>query len=358
MNKILTQIKRTWHAVAAPALSGPGGGIGSPVHVLDVDARIRLDDGLLTIGRPDQPPIGLRLPDVLSVSVHGRAGITTPAVHALLTEGIPLIWRSETGYYLGQTVDLSRQTARVRRAQYAAHGTPLALAIAARLVAAKITNMHALLRRRSADASRTAAACSTLLDLARRAPAAVDMDALRGLEGAASAAYFGCWPNLLKGPAAALGFPGRKRRPPVGPVNALISYSYAVLAGHCSSAVTGAGLDPAEGFLHVARSGRPSLALDLLEPFRPTVADSAALFALNTGAVTAGDFVEEDGGTRLDNTGRRAALAALERRLDEGFTDTDGQRVTYRAAIERAAHSLARALTAASAEPLMVPVRP
>ena len=357
MNPIVSLLSRTWRAATEPAPAAPRI-FASPVHVLDPEARIRLDDGLLVVERPQQPPVRLRLPDIQSVSVHGRAAITTPAVHALLTEGVPVIWRSQSGYYLGQTIDLSRQTAHARRAQYAAQGTPLALEISRRLVAGKLINMRALLRRRAPGNTRIETASHALADAARRADHAENPDMLRGIEGAASAAYFGCWPALLKGDAAALGFPGRQRRPPIGPVNALLSYYYAVLAGHCTAAAAGAGLDPAEGFLHVARSGRPSLALDLLEPFRPAVADSAALFALNTGEIAPADFAGDDGGTRLTEPGRKKALHALERRLDESFKDGGTIQVTYRSSIDRLAHSLKQAVLAGTVERLLVPERP
>jgi CRISPR-associated endonuclease Cas1 len=357
MNPILSLLSRTWHATTAPT-SAASGAFASPVHVLDPEARIHLDDGLLVVERPQQKPVRLRLPEILSVSVHGRAAITTPSVHALLAEGVPVIWRSQSGYYLGQTLDLSRQTARARRAQYAAQGTPLALSLSQRFVVGKLNNMRALLRRRAPENARISAATTTLADAARRAGQAKGLDTLRGIEGAASAAYFDCWPDLLKGDAAALGFPGRQRRPPVGPVNALLSYYYAVLAGHCSTAAIGAGLDPAEGFLHTARSGRPSLALDLLEPFRSVVADSTALFTLNTGEIGTSDFTSEEDGTRLTDAGRKKALGALERRLDEGFKDASEQHVTYRAAIDRLAHSLTQALLAGSVDRLAVPERP
>lgn len=357
MNSIRTLLSRSWRAATQP-LNSTNGAPGSPVHVLDPEAQLRLDDGLLLIERPDEPPLHLRLPDVLSVSLHGRAAITTPTVQALLGEGVPVLWRSQSGYYLGQTIDLSRRTARVRRAQYnTVQGTPLALDIARRLVAAKLQNMRALLRRRGVDASRIADAANRLAEAMRDARTAETLDVLRGIEGAGAAAYFACWPALLKGEAANMEFPGRQRRPPVGPVNALLSYTYAVLTGHCAAAALAAGLDPTEGFLHATRAGRPALALDLLEPFRPSVADSATLFVLNTGEITAADFGEEAGSTQLTEVGRRKVLAALERRLDETFTQ-DGRRLSYRATMDRLAYSLGQALTAGSVEKLAPPERP
>ena len=356
MNTILTMLTRSWRATTSP-VSAASSALASPVHVLDPEARVRLDDGLLTIERQGEPPVRLRLPDVSSVSLHGRAAITTPSIHALLEEGIPVVWRSQSGYYLGQTHDLSRRTARIRRAQYAAHDTPLALAVAQRLVAAKLRNMRALLRRRGVDDAEVAKAALGLAESARRARKADNLDLLRGLEGAAAAAYFACWPVLLKRAAADLGFPGRQRRPPAGPVNALLSYCYAVLTGHCGTAALAAGLDPTEGCLHATRAGRPALALDLLEPFRPTVADSAALFALNTGEITSADFTGDAANTQLSEAGRKKAIAALERRLDECFTE-GGRGISYRDAIDRLAHSVAQAFVAGSAERLAVPERP
>jgi CRISPR/Cas system-associated endonuclease Cas1 len=155
MNSVLDILARSWRAAASP-FANANGTAGSPVHVLDQEARVRLDDGMLLIERPDTKPVRLRLFDVLSVSLHGPAGITTPLVHALLAEGIPVIWRSPSGYYLGQTLDLSGRTARTRRAQYNAQGMPLAIDIAPRLVAAKLLNMRALLRRRGTDGAAVA----------------------------------------------------------------------------------------------------------------------------------------------------------------------------------------------------------
>lgn len=356
MNSIASILSRTWRAAASLSAPAPQPS-AAPLHVLDQDARLRLDDGLLVVEREQRKPVRLRLPDVLSVSLHGRATLTTPAVQALLAEGIPIIWRSASGHYLGQTVDLYRQTARVRRAQYAAQDTPLALDLARRLVGGKIANMRALLRRRVRDSQRVASATGTLTASMERVPHASDLDVLRGVEGAASAAYFACWPDLLKGPAAEMEFPGRQRRPPVGPVNALLSYYYAVIAGNCSVAAVAAGLDPAEGFLHAARAGRPALALDLMEPFRPAIADSAVLFALNTGEVSVSDFESANGGTRLTDAGQRKALTVLERRMEDCFLLETGLRTPYRAAIDRLAQSVAHSLIDGTPDRLLMPER-
>ena len=343
-------LSRSWRRLEARHRSIDS--FGAAVHVLDCDAKLSLDEGLLVIERPGQAAIRLRMADMRGVCLHGRASITTPCVQALLQEGIPLVWRGRTGHYLGQTVDMSGQTGQVRRAQYAAQGSRLALDVGSRLVEAKIANMRAVLRRQGPDGGILETAAQ-LAAAARRARHADDAATLLGVEGAATAAYFARWPALLKGAAADMAFPGRQRRPPVGPINALLSYCYAVVAGHCAAAALAAGLDPAEGLLHVNRPGRPALALDLLEPFRPAVADSAALFALNTGEIAAADFIAVEDGTRLTDEGRRKALHALERRLDDAVAKGG----SWREEIDRLAHSLSRALRAGSAATLAVPMR-
>jgi len=168
---------------------------GRAVHILDQDARLHLDDGLLSIERPGEKLLQLRLPEIDSVSIHGRAGLTTPCLHALLAEGIPVIWRAASGYYLGQTVAPHGSSA--RRAQYAAQQTMLGYGIARRLVAGKLANMRALLRPRVTD-PKVAAADRAIAALVRRAAGAQGIDTLLGLEGTATASYFSCWPALLK----------------------------------------------------------------------------------------------------------------------------------------------------------------
>ena len=338
-------------AAPAPMSADTAGSLlhdGTVLHVLDQEARVYLENGILSVGRQDAPPTRLRLPDLASISIHGRASLTTPCVHALLAEGIPVVWRSAGGYYLGQTVDLSGGTARVRQAQYGATGTVLAEALALRLVAGKIAAMQRMLRHR-ADVPEVRAALATLRAQADRLPG-VPPSALLGVEGAATAAYFACWPALLRGPAAGLGFPGRTRRPPRDPVNAVLSYLYAVLTGHCASAALAAGLDPVVGVLHAPRAGRPALALDLVEPFRAAVADGAALAALNRGEIGVGDTEPGDDGIRLSTSGRHAVLQALERRLNSACHGGDADTVSWRTAIDRAARSLAAALVAGRAD--------
>jgi CRISP-associated protein Cas1 len=183
------------------------------------------------------------------------------------------------------------------------------VAIARNLIAAKIANTRTLLQRAARDHGdktpasaaellRTADFLSLRLDLLRRAET---LDTIRGIEGDAAVAYFAVFNRLITLPdPGPLRLNGRTRRPPLDPVNALLSFLYALLAHDCRSAAESTGLDPQCGFLHRDRPGRPSLALDLMEELRPVLADRAALTLINRQQIRASDF--EDKGKR-----RRAA---------------------------------------------------
>jgi CRISPR-associated protein Cas1 len=155
---------------------------------------------------------------------------------------------------------------------------------------------------------------------------------LQGLEGAGSRAYFGVLGRLLVGEWT---FEGRQRRPPRDPVNALLSFGYVLLTNQVSSAVSIVGLDPYVGYLHSSQFGKPALALDVMEPFRPLVVDSTVLTVLNNRMLSEGDFREELGAWRLNEEGRRTFLTKFEERLETTIRHpTFGYRATYRRCLE------------------------
>jgi len=180
--------------------------------------------------------------------------------------------------------------------------------------------------------------------LLRRAEEARDAASLLGFEGMAAKTYFAGFARLLKG-GDEFNIEGRNRRPPRDPVNALLSFLYAILAKELTLAVQTAGFDPMLGFYHRPRYGRPSLALDLAEEFRPLVADSTVLTLVNTGEVTPASFVRRAGGVALTDAGRRAVLTAFERRMDTLVTHPlFGYRISYRRVLEVQARLLSRVL--------------
>jgi CRISPR-associated endonuclease Cas1 len=318
------------------------------VHVLGEHGAVRLENGRLSIAVDGGPPACVRLDDVAAVFLHGAVAISSPATIALMRRGAPLLWHGRDGRLIGHATGLSSAAPAIRAAQFAAAADPAySLELARAFVDAKLIAGRRLLRRRlGADdrGCRRMEAARTALGRSRNA------DALRGHEGAAADAYFAAWPTLLAKAPAHLAFAGRSRRPPADPLNALLSYLYAVLHGRCVAAALAAGLEPGVGFLHSLRAGRHALALDLMEPFRPMVVDAAVLGGANNGEFPPVCFARDPSAAgqrwRLTAPGKRAALKAFERRLAQETRDRDGRQISLRQALTRQARELARALRA------------
>lgn len=317
--------------------------LAAPVHVQSGSALVRVENGVLMVEREGEPRFERPIELVASVHIHGWATITSPCVGQLIGQGIPVIWRGATGYPIGCAQPMHQAGLDARRAQYSAIGGPQGLAIARSLVAAKIVNMRGLVRRRASPVGRECLA--TLHNHARQARLAPTLDTLLGIEGTATARYFAAWPEMISARAGDLALEHRSRRPPQDEVNALLSYAYAVLSGECLSACAAAGLDPRQGFLHRPRAGRPALALDLLEPLRPVIADRAVLGGLNNGQMKPEHFRTEGHAVLLTEGGRRLALDLLERRLSEAVTlEGRVEAVSWRQAIGLSARALAQGL--------------
>jgi CRISPR-associated exonuclease Cas4/CRISPR-associated protein Cas1 len=193
-----------------------------------------------------------------------------------------------------------------------------------RLLLASIRNSRTLLRRNwRGDEAARAPVLDRLSLLADRAAHQPNTQALLGVEGEAASIYFRAFPNLFTEAVASLPaftFERRNRRPPADPVNACLSLAYALLARTIGAFLAIAGLDPWKGVYHVDRPGRPALALDMIEPFRPLLADSSVLMALNNGELGPEDFIHAAGGCNLKPRARRSLIAAYERRLDQETT--------------------------------------
>ncbi|MBK9715725.1 MAG: CRISPR-associated endonuclease Cas1 [Kouleothrix sp.] len=296
------------------------------------------------------------LAKVEQVMVLGDITLTTPALHALLERRIAVHYLSARGRSYGSlTADWGKNSG-VRLAQYALFGDPARrFAVARQCVAGKLLNMRTTLLRyaRSRDdraaleeAAQQIRAC--LRSIARLpAPAEVDpgdrmhgFGPLLGLEGSASAAYYGVFGSLLKGD---WGFAGRVRRPPTDPINALLSFGYTVLTNQIVSLVHAVGLDPGLGVLHQPGFGKPALALDLIEAFRPIIVDSVIITMVNTGQIAPSDLDEEVGAYRLKDDARRAFLEKLEARLSERVQHpVFGYQTSYRRCIELQARLFAK----------------
>ena len=218
--------------------------------------------------------------------------------------------------------------------------------LARRLVAGKIRNQRTLLQRNHVEPR--AEVLRDLKDLAERAEQTAAIEELLGIEGYAARLYFGEFAGMIKldGDGEFLfDFAGRNRRPPRDPVNALLSLAYSLLTKDLTIASYAVGFDPFIGFYHQPRFGRPALALDLMEPFRPLVADSAVLSAINTRMVTEKDFVRAGPAVALTPEGRKGFFRAYELRMDTMITHPlFDYRVSYRRLLEIQARLLARVL--------------
>lgn len=316
------------------------------VHLLLDDGLAHLEDGRLVLATADGARRHLQIDQLAQLCLHGRAGVTSPAIRALMAAGIPVIWRDETGRVVGMACDMTGSITQSRRAQFDAQRHPARrLAIAAALVGAKISATRGMMRRREVPG----AVLQRLDALAVSATHVGSIPQLLGVEGAAADLAFAQWPRLIDTNTGFV-FQGRRRRPPPDPVNALLSYAYAVVAGEAFAAALAAGLDPHAGFLHTERAGRPALALDLMEPLRPLLAERAVLSIVNRREVRPDDFTTGDDGVRLMPQARKALLAALETRLGRPIPvpmHEPGQTpLTLREAISEEALTLARALRA------------
>jgi CRISPR-associated protein Cas1 len=318
-----------------------------PLYVQEQGAYIRLDGDCLRVCRRDKTEVEARIPNISQLAVFGNVQISTQALRSLLERGVPVSFFTYGGWYLGRAIGLDSKNVQLRLAQYAGVTMPsFCLGLARSFVASKILNCRTLLRRNHRDPD--LAVLGQLGRLARRASAAQSISELLGIEGTAARLYFGAFGGMLKETGDRTGefdFDGRNRRPPRDPVNALLSFCYALLTKDVTVALSAVGLDPLLGFYHQPRFGRPGLALDLMEEFRPLLADSTVLTAINTATIQSDDFVSAAGGVALKPEGRRRLILAYERRMDQLVTHPlFGYRVSYRRLLEVQARLLSRVL--------------
>lgn len=288
--------------------------------------------------------------DIERVIAVGRASLTTPLIQSFAYEGIPVHYTTTKGRWLGAFYPTVNGHALRRIRQYEfARKRDFALEVAREVVVAKIMNSRRVLQRLAANREESDIpdqqdACNSLLMTSHRARDAESHDALRGQEGVAGAVYF---KRLAAFFPEETPFNGRNRRPPRDAANALMSWTYTIVLGEVDCAVRSAGLDPCLGYLHEISYGRPSLALDLLEPFRAPLCDMLVLRLLNHRLIRAEhfEFHSDDGGTYLSKEGRRKFFSEYERTMQRRFTSRRGGTHTdFRRVIRNQVDSILRAL--------------
>jgi len=290
-----------------------------------------------------------RLLDTSQLNLFGNVQLSAQALRELAAREIPVLHLSYGGWLAAVTTPPPHKNIELRRRQFAAASDPsVCLQLARSFVSGKIRNSRTLLRRNARDLPE-----GLLYRLAfwrKRAEREGSIESLLGVEGTAARDYFSSFALMFKAGGGerppAFDFNARNRRPPRDPVNALLSFLYSMLAKEMLVALVGVGFDPYQGFYHQPRYGRPALALDLMEEFRPLVADSVVIGLVNNGEVRPSDFVACAGAVAMTEGGRRRVLEAFERRLDTLVTHPRfGYQISYRRVFEVQARLLARFLS-------------
>jgi len=290
-----------------------------------------------------------RMGEISQINLFGNVQITAPALQGLCWAEKPVAHFSYGGWFYGITQGLGLKNVFLRRDQFRRADDPaFCLHVARALVATKIRNQRTLLQRNHVEPP--ALTLQRLRRCVEQARQAASLDELLGIEGNAARLYFESFDGMLKldenEAVPSFSFENRTRRPPRDPVNAMLSFAYSLLSKDLTIVCHSVGFDPFIGFYHQPRFGRAALALDLMEGFRPLIADSAVLTAINTRMVTAADFVRAGNAVALTPSGRKSFIQAYEQRIDTSVTHPlFGYKVSYRRVLEIQTRLLARVVT-------------
>jgi CRISPR-associated protein Cas1 len=322
-----------------------------PLYLNSQGFRVGKSGFVLKVQDKDKVVQEVRINEICQLSLFGNIQLTTQAIQALCEQEVPIAYFSMGGWFYGVTHGLGVRNIYLRREQFRLADVPsFCLRLTRALVAGKIRNQRTLLQRNHIEPP--PAALVQMKCAMDDAEHATSQEELLGIEGNAARVYFQNLAGMIKPDDRSseanltFDFNGRNRRPPRDPVNALLSLAYSLLAKDLTIVCHAVGFDPFLGFYHQPRFGRAALALDLMEPFRPLIADSAVLNAINTRMVTARDFVQAGNSVSLTPGGRKAFFRAYEQRMDTLVTHpVFGYRTNYRRVLEIQARLLARVLT-------------
>lgn len=320
-----------------------------PLYVQARGGKVSKKGETLVVEPEEGEKVTVRLVDVSGLVIMGNVYVTTPTLHELMTRGIPISWHGYGGWFMGHSNGTGHKNVELRTAQYrASFDEGWCLRIAQGLVAAKIANQRTLLRRNWKDEGMPEELAQEFKQLIAKCSRTESLGELLGIEGQAAARYFAHFGRMFSSNddgVTRFDFNGRNRRPPTDPVNALLSFGYAMLARTLHQTLSHVGFDAYRGFYHQPRYGRPALALDLMEPFRPLIVDSAVIQVINNGEIAASDFVRAGPAINLNERGRKAFIAAFERRLMHEVTHPMfGYQASYRTVLELQARLLGRHL--------------
>jgi len=351
------------------------------LYVTETGAEVGLRNERIVVRKGKVTLASERVDGLERLVLAGLVHVTAHAIRALLAHHVDVVWQNLGGRHLGRLVSTGGRNAALIRRQFERCAEPeFALALARAFVAGKLLNQRRLLERHRGERSPAmVAGIVQLRALGERVDSVTEVDVLRGLEGAGAAAYFGAFGDLLK--VEGIEWRGRIRRPPNDPVNVLLSFGYTLLTHRLAGMIETAGLFPYIGVLHEARQGRPSLALDLIEEFRPVVVDALVVRTLNRRELRLSDFTRtqenadieaewaraqrgEDEAPdpsertlELSREGSKRWFMAMERRLNERFDyPATGQSLTLSQILQAQVWRLARHFEGTSDyEPYVMP---
>lgn len=295
------------------------------LYVLTRGATVRRDHLTVQVVLNREVKLSVPVHQLESVAAFGGVHVTSSAMALCAENGVAVNFLTEAGRLMARVDAPGSGNVLLRREQFRQASLPdRCRHIGSFIVAGKVQNTRNLLLRgareteRDDDREALQQAAARLAETIARLPSADSIDSVRGHEGDAARGYFGVFASLVRHERAAFSPNGRSRRPPLDRMNALLSFLYGLLLQDCVAATAAAGLDPSVGFLHVDRPGRPGLALDLMEEFRPLAADRLALALVNRQQVKPGGFTVRDGGAvEMTDATRRAVLAEYHKRKRE-----------------------------------------
>jgi len=326
-----------------------------PLYLNSPGFRVGCKDEVLQVKDKEKLVEEVRIRDVSHVALFGNIQITTQAIQVLCEQDVPITYFSMGGWFYGITRGHELKNVFLRMEQFRFARDPITcLALARQFVHGKIRNHRTMLMRNHVEPPE-----SVILKLKRAADDALEatsIEELLGIEGAAASQYFQHFNGMIKEADAAtesqatplptFNFSTRNRRPPTDPVNALLSLSYSMLSKDCTLACLAVGFDPYIGFYHQPRFGRPALGLDLMEEFRPLVAESSVLNCINNRIVIEKDFVRAGNAVNLSPAGRKRFFQVYEQRMSSLLTHpVFDYKVSYRRALELQARLLGKTLT-------------
>jgi len=317
-----------------------------PVYCQEQGGSIGKRDETLVVRVKGSEVCSVPLIQVSQVCVFGNVQVTTQTIHELCSRDIPICYFSTGGWFFGITHGFGNRNVLLRRHQFRRSDDPsFCLSLARRLVTAKIRNQRTMLRRNGTAVPTHV--LSRLSELCEAAERCESLESILGVEGMAARLYFQHFSSMIRPrntrDVLVFDMNGRNRRPPKDPINAMLSLTYALLAKDCGVVLSAVGLDPFLGFYHTAHHGRQSLSLDMMEEFRPVLADSVVISAINNGELQSSDFLRSAGSVCLKTGARKRLIEAYERRMDQSIIHpVFGYQVSYRKVLELQARLLAR----------------